>query len=53
VQEYKLLVEMVLKERIGDCDNFKWLRRSSLSPLASQSKAAIVVVGNVSHFWLP
>jgi hypothetical protein len=44
---------MVLKERMGDCDDFKWLRRSSQSPLASKSKAAIVVVGNVSHFWLP
>jgi hypothetical protein len=53
VQEYELLVEMVLKERMGDCDDFKWLRRSSPSPPASQSKAAIVVVRNVSHFWLP
>ena len=53
VQEYELLVEMVLKERMGDCDDFKWLGRSSPSPPVSQSKAAIVVVGNVSHFWLP
>jgi hypothetical protein len=53
VQEYELLFEMVWKERMGDCDDFKWLRRSSPSPLASESKAAIVVVGNVSHFWLP
>jgi hypothetical protein len=53
VQEYELLVEMVLKERMGDYDDFKWLGRSSPSPPASQSKAAIVVVGNVSQKWLP
>jgi hypothetical protein len=53
VQEYELLFEMVLKERMGNCDDFKWLRRSSPSPPASESKAAIVVGRQCEPFLAP